>query len=125
MRADASDPTAEFGAPVNRAELANLIVGADSQDAALRFGSDLLVLRHRPEHSVRVDRAVLAEVRVTVDDDVRLQPATVTEYYVWSDDAVWTDLDTLAEFRGLGHDGRRVNSRLWLHAWGSEDRASA
>ena len=70
---------------------------------------ELLVLRGAADHRERMDLALLADGRVTVDDDVREQFRVAADLDVFADQAIGADLDTAADARGRMDDGGRMD----------------
>lgn len=79
-------------------------------DAAL----DLRVLRPQADAAKRIDVILPPEAGVAVDDDVRMQPALLTDFHMFTDDAIRSDRTTGADLRRPVNDRRGMDQFRFL-----------
>src|SRR5579859_7389905 len=106
VRADARD-LAVTGRAVNRDIFAERVVIADfhARDAALPFQ----ILRLQPEAREWKNFIPLSQLRVSVNDDVRMQLAAGGQGDMFPDDTIRTDVTTGVDFRPGMNDGSRMD----------------
>ena len=104
---DPGDHAATRGARVDCHVLADGGVLADLERRG--FAGIFEVLRPVPDRGERVDLAVRADRGTARHYHVRQQFDLVAELGVGAHEAIWPDLDALAQGRAIFDDGRRVN----------------
>ena len=115
--ADAGDPAAGNGTSVDRAVLPHQSAGTDFTPRRLTLVFE--VLRRQTHGAEREQLRVLADARVTLDDDVRDQFRAGLENHVWTDGAERSDLNPGSEFRPMRDNGCWVNTDPSGAVWAS------
>ena len=82
-------------------------------------------MRRGPNAGKRIEKVVLADLRRSFDDDVRLQAGTVAYAHLVSHLAIRADVDILGELGSRMHDCGKVDFHTYLSTMADNSSASA